>query len=142
MTSGYPMLLDLRERRVVVCGGGNVAARKVRGLLDAGARVTVISPTLHADLEALGDRIMLVRDVYSPGLLAQIRPLLVFAATDLPEVNRQIADEARALDIPRQRRRRRQRGRFCDDGGRPARRDHAGGSDRRRVPGAGGAPAR
>ncbi|MFN8447460.1 MAG: NAD(P)-dependent oxidoreductase [Anaerolineae bacterium] len=50
MTSGYPMLLDLRDRPVSVCGGGNVAARKVRGLLDAGARVTVISPSLHPSI--------------------------------------------------------------------------------------------
>src|SRR5438874_11292581 len=42
----YPLMLDLRDRLVVIVGGGAVAARKARGLLDAGAtRVRVISPT-------------------------------------------------------------------------------------------------
>ena len=40
----YPVNLDLRGRRVLVVGGGTVAARKVGGLLDAGALVTVVSP--------------------------------------------------------------------------------------------------
>lgn len=95
----YAIALNLRGRRVMVVGGGRVAARKVRGLLDAGAEITVISPALHPDIAALGDRIDVQQASYAPGMLAAIQPLLVFAATDSREVNRQIAEEARALEI-------------------------------------------
>lgn len=95
----YPILLDLRERRAVVVGGGRVAARKIRGLLEAGAQVTVISPTLHPDLVALGNRIDVQQTAYAQGMLTKQRPLLAFAATDSREVNQQVADEARALGI-------------------------------------------
>ena len=42
----YPILLDLRGRLVIVVGGGRVAARKVTDLLEAGAQIILISPTL------------------------------------------------------------------------------------------------
>ena len=40
----YPLHLDLAGRRVLVVGGGAVAARRVRSLLDAGADVHVVAP--------------------------------------------------------------------------------------------------
>ena len=40
----YPINVDLSGRRVLVVGGGEVAARKVAGLLRAGAIVTVVAP--------------------------------------------------------------------------------------------------
>lgn len=54
--SGYPLLLDVSGRRTVVVGGGPVAARRTRGLLDAGAQVTVIAPRICADLDELAAR--------------------------------------------------------------------------------------
>jgi uroporphyrin-III C-methyltransferase/precorrin-2 dehydrogenase/sirohydrochlorin ferrochelatase len=42
--NGYPLLLDLAGRPALVVGGGPVAARRMRGLLDAGADVTVVAP--------------------------------------------------------------------------------------------------
>jgi len=49
----YMACLDLRGRRCVVVGGGNVGVEKTRGLLAAGAQVTVVSPELHDDLRGL-----------------------------------------------------------------------------------------
>ncbi|WP_406565911.1 NAD(P)-dependent oxidoreductase, partial [Cellulosimicrobium cellulans] len=43
MHETYPLGLRLDGRRVVVVGGGPVAARRTRGLLDAGAVVTVVA---------------------------------------------------------------------------------------------------
>ena len=52
MSQYYPVALDLRDRPCLVVGGGPVAEGKVEGLLDAGARVTVVSPALTERLAA------------------------------------------------------------------------------------------
>ncbi|MGI4895048.1 MAG: uroporphyrinogen-III C-methyltransferase [Janthinobacterium lividum] len=49
----YPLHLDLVGRRVLVAGGGPVAARRARALLDAGADVLVVAPQLCEDLRDL-----------------------------------------------------------------------------------------
>ncbi len=49
----YPAYLDLRERPCLVIGGGTVAERKTFSLLEAGADVTVISPSLSSKLHEL-----------------------------------------------------------------------------------------
>ncbi|MBD5604818.1 MAG: hydroxymethylbilane synthase, partial [Candidatus Eremiobacteraeota bacterium] len=48
----YPIALDLRGRLVVVVGAGTVAARKVRGLLAASARVRVVAPSASEEIRA------------------------------------------------------------------------------------------
>jgi precorrin-2 dehydrogenase / sirohydrochlorin ferrochelatase len=90
----YPVLLNLEGKRVIVVGGGQVAARKIRDVLDAGAMVTVISPTLHDSLD--GRRFEWRDEVYVSGIITALKPFMVFAATDSPEVNAQVAYEAAA----------------------------------------------
>ncbi|MDP9694273.1 UNVERIFIED_ORG: uroporphyrin-III C-methyltransferase/precorrin-2 dehydrogenase/sirohydrochlorin ferrochelatase [Arthrobacter globiformis] len=51
----YPTALRLLGRPVLVVGGGRVAARRAKGLLDAGARVTVVAPEATAALRELAD---------------------------------------------------------------------------------------
>jgi uroporphyrin-III C-methyltransferase/precorrin-2 dehydrogenase/sirohydrochlorin ferrochelatase len=51
----YPTALRLLGRPVLVVGGGPVAARRAKGLLDAGARVTVVAPAASAALRELAD---------------------------------------------------------------------------------------
>lgn len=53
MPDYFAAFLDLRNRRCLVVGGGPVGERKVRGLLECGARVVLVSPTLTADLATL-----------------------------------------------------------------------------------------
>jgi precorrin-2 dehydrogenase/sirohydrochlorin ferrochelatase len=95
----YPIMLRLDGRTCVVVGGGKVAARKVRGLLDANARVVVISREFCPELQALADesRIEARVKTFECGDLAPFDPLLVFAATDDPQVNREVAEEGRSL---------------------------------------------
>jgi len=91
----YPVSLSgLAQRQVVVVGGGAVAARKVATLLEADARVTVISPDLTSELEALVEagRIAALNRPYREGDLAAA--FLVIAATDDAEVNRAVWREA------------------------------------------------
>ena len=46
----YPINLNLNGRKVVVIGGGRIAERKITGLIEAMAVVTVISPKLTPEL--------------------------------------------------------------------------------------------
>jgi precorrin-2 dehydrogenase/sirohydrochlorin ferrochelatase len=85
----YPLFLDLAGQPVVVIGAGNVAARKIRSLLNAGARVTVISP----EARRLPKSIRWLRRRYRRGDLAGAR--LVIAATDDLRVNELICAEAK-----------------------------------------------
>jgi precorrin-2 dehydrogenase/sirohydrochlorin ferrochelatase len=93
--SYYPVFLKLSQRPCLVIGGGEVAARKVDGLLRAGAQVTVIAPHVEARLRRWADdrEIRYRPRAYERGDLHGND--LVIAATDDPEVNRQIATEAR-----------------------------------------------
>lgn len=51
----YPLTLDLRDRRVLVVGGGAVAERRVRRLLEAGAAMNLVAPAVTAELRRLAD---------------------------------------------------------------------------------------
>ncbi len=90
----YPVGLRLRGRRVVVVGGGQVAQRRVPGLLAAGARVRLVSPWLRPALEGLvatGEVDWAARP-YRTGDVAEAWYAL--AATDDPEVNAAVVGEA------------------------------------------------
>ncbi|HBI15377.1 MAG TPA: siroheme synthase [Desulfobulbaceae bacterium] len=78
----YPICLDIKDKLCVVVGGGEVALRKVQGLLAAGARVRVVSPEVVPELDLLAGqgRIEWQRKTYASGDISQA--LLVFAATD------------------------------------------------------------
>ncbi len=95
----YPVVLELADRPVLVIGGGAVAERKAEGLLAAGARVTVVSPTLTGRLAAWahGGQVRWMKASYRRGDLAGYA--LVFVATDDGEVNAEVAGEARARGI-------------------------------------------
>ena len=58
---GYPVTLALTARLCLVVGGGAVAERKVEGLVDAGARVTVVSPWLSRTLLDLAGKRLITR---------------------------------------------------------------------------------
>lgn len=91
----YPIsLVNLDQRKCVVVGGGKIAARKVNGLVEAGAIVVVISPEvndqLYKAIEACNAN--WIRRYYRPDDLDNA--FLVIAATDDENVNSQIWMEA------------------------------------------------
>jgi len=53
MKFGFQINLDVKDRPCIVVGGGDEATEKTNRLLEAGARVTVISPTLSEELKVL-----------------------------------------------------------------------------------------
>ncbi len=96
----YPIYLThLAGAPVTVVGGGQVAGRKVAGLLAAQAAVTVISPALTPELARLAAAHELTWRArpYVPGDLAGAR--LVFAATNVRMVNALVARDAARLGI-------------------------------------------
>jgi uroporphyrin-III C-methyltransferase / precorrin-2 dehydrogenase / sirohydrochlorin ferrochelatase len=86
----YPIMLSLAGRRAVVVGGGNVALRRTRALLEAGANVVVIAPSVVAPLAELP--VVVLPRRYREGDLAAA--WLAHAATDDPGVNALVAAEA------------------------------------------------
>jgi precorrin-2 dehydrogenase/sirohydrochlorin ferrochelatase len=89
----YPVCLDIKGRACLVVGGGGVGTRKVKGLLAAGARVTVVSPGLSPELKALTpDPVRCHLRNYRPEDLDGM--FLVFGATDDEALNRRIFADA------------------------------------------------
>ena len=94
-----PLFLDLSDQPCLVIGGGDVAARKIASLIDVGARVTVVAPVLgDATAELAGQHHLDVASrAFEP---ADVRGrLLVIAATDDPEVNREAFAACRERNV-------------------------------------------
>ena len=95
----YPIFVEMTGRPCVVIGGGAVAERKVAALLEVGASVTIVGPSLSAPLEALakaGEVRHVGRD-YAPGDLAGHQ--LAFLATGDRDVNAAAAREGRERGV-------------------------------------------
>ncbi len=95
----YPIFLGLSGKRCVVVGGGEVALRKVRALLEHEAEVKVISPKLCPELAQMAEKkiIQVLPRVYDHGDLEGA--CMVIAATDDGKINRKVAEEAREGEI-------------------------------------------
>lgn len=91
----YPIMLDLSGRTVVIVGGGSVAARKAKGLLEAGVgRVRVVSPEFCPEMPEGVERVV---GAYEPKSLDGAA--LVFAATDRAGVNSAVVRDAKGLGL-------------------------------------------
>ncbi|MGT2785031.1 precorrin-2 dehydrogenase/sirohydrochlorin ferrochelatase family protein [Streptococcus merionis] len=86
----YPVMINIQDKKVVVVGGGRVAARKIKTLIAEKANVVVISPSLYEKIDA--ETITWVKRTYQKGDLADAK--LVFACTNDASVNRQVMMDA------------------------------------------------
>jgi siroheme synthase-like protein len=100
----YPVVLRVEGRPCLVVGGGAVAARKVAGLLECGAVVTVVAPEVDPSIVAFatstrgsGRGLQIERRPYRDGEAAGYR--LVVTATGVPSVDRRAAADAEAAGI-------------------------------------------
>jgi precorrin-2 dehydrogenase len=95
----FPVYVELRERPCVIIGGGAVAERKALSLLEAGADVTIVSPTLTPKLHDLSESGKIThrqKDYDEKDLSGEF---LVVAATDSPEVNTRVARECKKRHV-------------------------------------------
>ncbi len=86
----YPLMLSMAGRRAVIVGGGRVALRRARSLVESGAHVVVIAPSIATELADLP--VTILRRRYRDGDLSAA--WLAHAATDDPDVNALVAAEA------------------------------------------------
>jgi uroporphyrin-III C-methyltransferase / precorrin-2 dehydrogenase / sirohydrochlorin ferrochelatase len=95
----FPMFVKLQERRVLVVGGGAVAAGKIPGLLQAQARVRVLAPQINSELSELVrvGEIEWTKKEFAPADLEGVH--LVIAATSLQSVNGAVFQEADSRGI-------------------------------------------
>lgn len=99
MTAGYPLFLDVDGKRVVVVGGGPVAARRARALADAGADLVVVAPAVCEPLcDLIDDGLALwdARDYLRSDLDGA---WLVHTATGSPSVDAAVAEDAEAAQV-------------------------------------------
>ena len=96
----FPVFLDLRGRRCLVVGGGAIGERKARALLECGARVTVVSPSVTGGLAVLAAA---RRVVHRPRAFEErdVRGVaIVIAATGTTAVDSAVAAAARRRSVP------------------------------------------
>ena len=90
----FPLFLDLTGKKVVLVGGGTIAARRIGTLRLFGCDIVVIAPSLKSKT----DGITWLPRAYAPGDLEGA--FLAIAATDDRQVNHQVGEEANRLGIP------------------------------------------
>lgn len=95
---GYMAEMVLGGRPVLFVGGGQVALRKVRGVLVCAAQVTILSPELHPTLAKMVDagQCLYRKEPFRATCLDETpAPALVFAVTGEMALNREIAQQCR-----------------------------------------------
>jgi uroporphyrin-III C-methyltransferase / precorrin-2 dehydrogenase / sirohydrochlorin ferrochelatase len=92
----FPVFLKLEGRRVLVVGAGPVAAGKLRALLDAGARVTVVAPEVVDEIPSISSALEIVR---RPFETTDLDGVWYVVAAAPPEVNRAVARAAEARGL-------------------------------------------
>jgi siroheme synthase-like protein len=95
-----PIFVKLTGRRCLVVGAGRVALQKVESLLQCGAEVEVVAPQAVEELQSLAanGKIRLNLREYAPSDLDGA--FLAIAATNRPEVNQVVFNDANARNIP------------------------------------------
>lgn len=96
----FPVFLDLKNRRCLLVGGGDVATRKGRLLTKAGAILRVVAPNISSELRELAKKNhgeLLEREYQSQDILDCV---IVIAATDIEPLNERISLDAKAKNLP------------------------------------------
>ena len=99
MAQRYMVSLDIENKKSLVIGGGNVAERKVRSLLECGSAVIVVSPDISPGLKTLADKGLIIyrQGCYESSDLKDM--FLVIGAAGREEGNRQIAQDCSGRNL-------------------------------------------
>jgi uroporphyrin-III C-methyltransferase/precorrin-2 dehydrogenase/sirohydrochlorin ferrochelatase len=95
----FPVFVNLKEKPVTIIGGGDIALRKVKLLIKAGPKITVISRVVSKDLKALlkkHDQKVIIKSFQESDLKT---PMLIIAATNSTRTNKRISTYAQQNNI-------------------------------------------
>ena len=103
----YPLAIDLKNKTVLIIGGGHITTRKIKRLLNYACTVVIISPHITEELnELLHDtdkqslcKLHWEKQWYQFELLEAVQPHLVFACTNDETVNQRIIEHCRRMGI-------------------------------------------
>lgn len=95
-----PLFHNLNGHRCVMVGGGSVALRKIRPLIEVGAKVEIIAPEINTAITDLAEKhsLCLYQRKFNNADLEGAA--LVIAATDDKQLNKQVSEQAQKLNIP------------------------------------------
>lgn len=96
----YPFFIDLHGRKILVVGGGNVATRRIKSLMDYGAEIIVIAPVVTDFIKTAAEsgKIKLIMELFDGGYLDNTF-FMVITATDQKELNGAISQRGKALGV-------------------------------------------
>lgn len=103
MARYFPIFVSLEGKKIVVVGAGRIAGRRIRTLLEFGARLTVIAPEAGSEIQALAEQGKLFwRKESWNGTMEELLSdsFFVLAATDAPQVNEAVWKACKEREIP------------------------------------------
>ena len=94
----FPVFLDISEMNILVVGGGNIATRRVRTLLEFASNIIVVAPEISEDLKKLvrDGAIEWIQDEYKSEYIYEKD--IVIAATNHPEVNHMVHRDSKKME--------------------------------------------
>ncbi len=95
----FPVFLKLEGRRVLVVGGGPVAAGKLRALVEAGAYITIVAPEIVSEISEIAARVRQITIVPRRFEPSDVEGVWYVVAAAPPEVNRAVARAAEARNL-------------------------------------------
>ena len=93
----FPLFMSLSGKTVTVVGAGKIASRRIKVLLEYGARIRVIAPQICAEIRALPGPLEIIEREYERRDVSG--SFMVIAATDSREVNQKAGSDAKAEGI-------------------------------------------
>lgn len=92
------MMMDLENKKILVIGGGKVAYRKIKGLLETGAYIYVVGTEISLEIQAIKhQKLILIERSFMPSDLENKD--IAFVCTNSRETNERIVDLAKAKGL-------------------------------------------
>ncbi len=97
----FPLFINIEEKHVLVVGGGAIAERRIRTLLEFGCRITVVSPALTDGLKELAgkEQIRWIQELYKAEYVETDCWIFVLAAADA-ETNAAVVFDCKRNKVP------------------------------------------
>ncbi|MGO1371219.1 MAG: precorrin-2 dehydrogenase/sirohydrochlorin ferrochelatase family protein [Senegalia sp. (in: firmicutes)] len=93
----YPIMLNIKNKKIAIIGGGNIAYRKLKKLVDYDANITLIAPNINEEIYKYKDKISIIKDKYKKTYI--LNSFLVIAATDDKVLNQKISNDCKDENI-------------------------------------------